>query len=161
LHRLRGTYQPVRHDKRAVEPVTTGELGEVGPPEWMTESQRAIWQDILKRVPKGILRAIDAELFAAYCELVDCHQQVVQAQAAMNAKSEAPFLIRSASGVVLSPYVRIRNQTVLLMARLASEMGFSPTSRAALGTPREPNAPSDGDGTWGELKRFPVVTGKK
>jgi hypothetical protein len=33
----------------------------------------------------------------------------------------------------VSPYLKIMDRAVLLMARLGAEMGFSPTSRAARG----------------------------
>jgi len=57
LHHLEGTYQRVRHDRRAVEPEAPGDLAELKAPKWLTERQRAIWDDVIKRAPRGILRA--------------------------------------------------------------------------------------------------------
>jgi len=58
LHHLEGTYQRVRHDRRAVEPEAPADLAELRAPKWLTERQRAIWADVVKRAPRGILRAI-------------------------------------------------------------------------------------------------------
>jgi P27 family predicted phage terminase small subunit len=160
LHRLEGTYQRVRHAKRAAEPEAAGDLGELAPPQWLTERQRAIWADVIKRAPRGILRAIDRELVAAYCELVDRHQRAAEAQARLDAGEGLPLLIRGATGLQVSPYVRVMNSAVLLMVRLQSEMGFSPAGRAALGTPETAGA-ADSSDTWSVLRRYPVVDGGK
>jgi P27 family predicted phage terminase small subunit len=159
LHRLEGTYERARHDKRAVEPEAPGDLGKIRPPKWLTERQRAIWRDVVKRAPRGILKAIDRELVAAYCELVDRHQRAAEAQARLDAGEGLPLVVRGVSGLVPSPYLRIMNQSVLLMLRLTGEFGFSPAGRAGLGRrPEGPPAPGD-DGVWSALRRFPVIVG--
>jgi len=160
LLRLQATYEPSRHDRRQFEPVALGELADDAPPTWLTERQRAIWQGVIARAPKGILRAIDAELLAAYCELVDRPQRAAEAQARLDAGEGLPLLVRGASGLALSPYLRILNQTTMLMLRLQSEFGFTPAGRAGLGTPAEPRA-AGADNTWSVLRRFPVVDGGK
>jgi P27 family predicted phage terminase small subunit len=160
LHRLEGTFQPVRHAKRAVEPAAEGDLGEINPPKGLTQRQRAIWRDVVKRAPRGILKAIDRELVAAYCELVDRHQRAAEAQARLDAGEGLPLVVRGPSGLVPSPYLRIMNQAVLLMVRLSSEFGFSPAGRAGLGRP-EGAGPSGDDSTWSVLRRFPVIDGGK
>jgi P27 family predicted phage terminase small subunit len=161
LHRLEGTYQSVRHARRAIEPAAEGDLGEIMPPKWLTERQRAIWRDVVKRAPRGILRAIDAELVGAYCELVDRHQRAAEAQARLDAGEGLPLVVRGASGLVPSPYLRIMNQATLLMVRLSSEFGFSPAGRAGLGRPERPPPPGEDGGTWSVLRRFPVIDGGK
>jgi P27 family predicted phage terminase small subunit len=160
LHRLEGTYQRVRHDKRAVEPAAPGDLAEIQPPAWLTERQREIWGDVVKRAPKGILKAIDRELVAAYVELVDRHQRAAEGQARIDSGEGLPLLVRGTSGLAPSPYLRIMDQATLLMVRLSSEFGFSPAARAGLGQP-EGASPPDADGTWSVLRRFPVIDGGK
>jgi P27 family predicted phage terminase small subunit len=162
LHRLEGTYQRVRHAKRAVEPETPGDLVEIRAPKWLTERQRAIWRSVLSRAPRGILKAIDAELVAAYCELVDRHQRAAEAQARLDAGEGLPLVVRGASGLAPSPYLRILNQTTLLMLRLQNEFGFSPAGRAGLGQPAGPRDEAGADGgPWSVLRRFPVIAGGK
>src|SRR5215472_4646977 len=161
LHKLEGTYQRVRHARRAAEPEAPGDLGELAP-QWLTERQSAIWTDVIKRAPRGILRAIDRELVAAYCELVDRHQRAAEAQARLDAGEGLPLLVRGASGLAPSPYLRILNQTTLLMLRLQNEFGFSPAGRAGLGQPAGPRDEAGADGgPWSVLRRFPVIAGGK
>lgn len=126
LHRLAGTYQPSRHAHRALEPEAPGDLALTGPPEWLTERQRELWADILSRAPRGILRAIDAELLANYCELVDRYITAAKAQA------ECPLV--NADGV-MSPYLSIMNRAIPLITKLAAQMGFTPVARTTLGVP--------------------------
>jgi P27 family predicted phage terminase small subunit len=161
LAKLKGTYQPVRHAKRTVEPEAPGDLAQCKPPRWLTRRQRAIWTDLMKRAPRGILRAIDRELVAVYCELVDRHQRAAAAQAKLDAGEGLPLVVRGAAGLAPSPYLRIMNQAALLMVRMQSEMGFSPAGRAILGQPEPPRAPAAGEDTWATLRRFPVIDGGK
>jgi phage terminase small subunit len=103
---------------------------------------------------------IDAELVGAYCELVDRHQRAAEAQARLDSGEGLPLVVRGASGLAPSPYLRIMNQATLLMVRLSSEFGFSPAGRAGLGRPEGPTAPG-ADGVWSTLRRFPVIDGGK
>jgi phage terminase small subunit len=51
-----------------------------------------------------------------------------------------PLLTMSAQGnPSVSPYLQIMQRCTLLMARLGSEMGFSPSSRVSLGVPALPS----------------------
>jgi P27 family predicted phage terminase small subunit len=161
LHRLEGTFDASRHARRAAEPAAPGELAGMRPPEWMTKRQRVIWSSVLGRAPKGLLRAIDYEVFAQYIELVDRYERAIAAQAQLDARNpEAPMLVKGSTGVVMSPYIRIIDRTVLLMARLQSELGFTPVGRARLGEPDKPREPTGSD-SWGVLRTFPVIQGGK
>jgi phage terminase small subunit len=106
-----------------------------------------------------ILRAIDAELVGAYCELVDRHQCAAEGQARIDSGEGLPLLVRTASGLAPSPYLRIMNQATLLMVRLSGEFGFSPAGRAGL--VRAEAAVGDENSTWSTLRRFPVIDGGK
>jgi P27 family predicted phage terminase small subunit len=162
VHKLQGTFQPVRHAKRAIEPEAQGELAELAPPAWLTKRQSEIWRSVLSRAPKGILRAIDAELVAAYCELADRQQRAAEAQAKLDAGESLPLVVRGGAGLVPSPYLRIMNQATLLMVRLQSEFGFTPVGRARLGQPDDPRSGEGEDGgAWSVLRRFPVIAGGK
>jgi P27 family predicted phage terminase small subunit len=149
--KLQGDYRPYRHDKRAIEPTAPGELKDCQPPQWMSESQRALWHDILERAPLGLLAAIDLELFAAYVEVVDCYNAAV--------KTQNELRLFDAQCAV-SPYRKVIKDCLLLMVRLQSEMGFTPAARARLGQPAEPPPLGKEADPWALLRHLPVNNGK-
>lgn len=130
IHRLEGTYRPDRHSERA-EPVAAGLLAQMQPPAWMTERQREIWGEIIADAPYGILRRIDRQLLVNYVELVARHERAVIAQRQVDDAAETAALLSRNGGI--SPYLKIINHCVMLMAKLQTEMGFTPTARASLG----------------------------
>lgn len=161
LHRLEGTFRPARHDRRRAEPVAPGALAELPPPAWLTEAQATLWRDIIARAPAGVLRAADAELFCAYVELADRHRRAVEVQNQLDAGRVTPLLTRAGPGstVAESPYLRIADRCVMLMARLAAELGLSPLARVRLGAADGPllgGEDADGDG-WGSLGTWPTM----
>jgi phage terminase small subunit len=96
----------------------------------MTERQREIWAGILADAPHGLLRRIDRQLLVNYVELVERHERAAIAQRQVdNAAGTAPLLSR----IGISPYLKIMNHCVMLMSKLQSELGFTPSARAALG----------------------------
>ena len=82
IHRLQGTYQPIRHARRAHEPEAQGDLTKRPPLAWMTRGQKERWVDILSRAPQGVLADIDQEQFAAYVVHVDVFVEAAKARAA-------------------------------------------------------------------------------
>lgn len=159
LHKIEGTFQPSRHAERSIESKTEGDLALKSVPEWLSESQRALWADILLDAPKEVLRRIDWVLFCNYIELVDRHAHLVQAQRRLNEGEPWPFLIKGQHGLALSPYLRAINHCVLLMTRLQGEMGFTPASRAGLVVPWPDE--DDIDPGWDELRSLRVFDGGK
>ena len=147
LHNLAATYRPENHDKRAIEPVAPGELKDCQPPQWMTESQRALWDDMLQRAPLGVLHTIDLELFAAYVEVVDCYIGAVRTQNELRLFD---------AQCAVSPYRKVIKDCLLLMVRLQSEMGFTPAARARLGQPAELPASGKEADPWALLRHVPV-----
>jgi P27 family predicted phage terminase small subunit len=145
LHRIEGTFRPDRHDSR-VEPEAPGSLNGVRPPSWMSRRHRQLWREILADAPHALLRRIDRQLLVNYVELVERHERAAKAQSKIDATATTPLLSRNGGVVTVSPYVRIMNHCVLLMTKLQSEMGFTPSARASLGvpmlpTPQEPTSP--------------------
>jgi P27 family predicted phage terminase small subunit len=151
IHRLQGTYQRVRHDKRAHEPHAEGELAESEPPEWMTADQQRIWRKVAAEAPKGILRQADRLLFQNYVLLADRLETAAKTQIALDAKAAtAPLLAKGAVSAIISPYIRIMNACTVLMTQLQGEMGFTPSSRARMGQPHPPAEEAD--------RRFEVIS---
>jgi P27 family predicted phage terminase small subunit len=135
LHKIEGTYQPVRHASRGDQLDAPGELSGKRPPGWMNQAQRKLWRELLTDAPAGVLRRIDAALLANYCELRDRYRQLVEAQRQLDRAQPMPFLVKSPTGAALSPYLRAINHCVLLLTRLAAEMGFTLAARAGLPVP--------------------------
>jgi hypothetical protein len=71
LHKIEGTYQPVRHAHRAQPADAPGELAGKRPPPWMNPRQRKLYRELLADAPPGVLRRIDSHQVAAYAELLD------------------------------------------------------------------------------------------
>jgi P27 family predicted phage terminase small subunit len=126
IHKLQGTYQPVRHARRAHEPKAPDDLTKLPPPAWMTKAQKERWKDILRRAPKGVLADIDQEQFTAYVVHVDTFVEAAKAQAGKPLINE--------KGVV-APLLRLMRQTTEVMVRIQSEFGFTPVGRTRLGMP--------------------------
>jgi phage terminase small subunit len=148
LHKIEGTYQPVRHAGRGDRLDAPGELSGKRPPAWMNEAQRKLWRELLTDAPRGVLRRIDHALLANYVELLDRYVRLVEAQRQLDRAQPMPFLVKSPTGAALSPYLRAINHYVLLLTRLASEMGFT---RAGLPVPGAAES-ADDDG-WNMLGR--------
>jgi P27 family predicted phage terminase small subunit len=159
LHKIEGTYQPVRHASRGDQFEAPGELSGKRPPAWMNAAQRKLWRDLLADTARGVLRRIDAALLGNYCELLDRYQQLVEAQRQLDRAQPMPFLVKGPAGAVLSPYLRATNHCVLLLTRLATEMGFTPAARAGLPVPA--TAESADDDGWNMLGRLRLIDGGK
>jgi P27 family predicted phage terminase small subunit len=160
LHKIEGTYQPVRHASRGDQLEAPGELSGKRPPAWMNEAQRKLWRELLTDAPLGVLRRIDAALLGNYVELLDRYRRLVEAQRQLDLAQPMPFLVKSPAGATLSPYLRAINHCVLLLTRLAGEMGFTPAARAGLPVPGAAES-ADDDG-WNMLgRRLHVIDGGK
>jgi phage terminase small subunit len=129
LHKLAATYDPRHHDKRAHEPEAAGELSESKPPWWFNARQRRIWARTIAAAPRHVLRTIDWQMFAEYCVLVDTF---TLAQREQNKQK-----LLDAAGQP-SRYLRVIRQTVEILCKLRSEMGFTPVARSRLATAEPP-----------------------
>jgi P27 family predicted phage terminase small subunit len=158
LHKIEGTFQPVRHGAAATDLEAPGQLAERAPPRWMTRAQKKLWKEVLLDAPHEILRRIDWALFANYIELVDRHARAVLAQRQLD-QSVLPFLVRGKNGLEASPYLRVINQCVMLMTRLQTEMGFTPVARARFRNGQ--TELDEDDAGWARLGRLRVVDGGK
>ncbi len=157
LLKIQGTFRPVRHASRDPEVEAPGELAAKVPPEWMTATQREFWTETLLDAPKDILRRIDWAQFAGYVEVWDRYVRLVQAQQRLDKGLALPFLVKGASGApALSPYLRQMNQCLILLARYAGELGFSPAARAALGRPADDRDDAAND-EWTALRKPRLV----
>lgn len=107
------------------EPVPAGLLG--GPPDWMSADQRESWDYAVSHAPRGLLRSLDRGVFATWVCAEAAHRKAAEALARHG-------LVRKtkAGDTVPSLYEGIMNRQAQIMLRAASELGFSPTSRAKI-----------------------------
>jgi phage terminase small subunit len=99
---------------------------------------RMLWEDILGCAPVGVLREIDAELFAAYMVATETFI------AACRQQSTRPLI--DPEGTV-SPLVRLQRQSAETMNCLGAQLGFDPTSRTRFAVPEVKD--DDDDQIWG------------
>lgn len=176
LHALEGTLNVTKMRERGPEPEAPGDLL-ADPPDWLTDGQAASWRYAVEHAPKSILRCIDRGMLTVWCEAEDRHRRATEAQAMLDKRSpRLPFMMvrrkgkKAAEGekgegekgkgesagteiteITVSPYLGVISAAGQIMARTASEMGFSPTSRPRLAQ-SNPGAAVPNDSPWHRLK---------
>jgi len=141
LQILRSTAtQAERLRKRQIP--TPGAIEE--PPDWMTADQKLDWAYAIENAPKGLLRRIDKAVLAGWVVASDTHRK------ASVAMQQAQLLVKSPKQEVpmQNPYLPIVNRQYQLMIRGASELGFSPCSRARI---ESGNVPADHASDWEDV----------
>lgn len=141
LHLLTGTQRA--RSARPDEPQPVGDL--VAPPEYFSDAQRTEWVYALEHAPRGLLRRLDRNIFAQWCivsvELVE-HEIAIRTEGRVIELGGAQRITVDKDGnkttSVRSPIKR-NNPRVgqmrdarLMMVKLTSELGFSPTSRSRI-----------------------------
>lgn len=125
--------------KRVAAP---GKLDEA--PDWFNAEQKAAWDFAVENAPRDVLKKIDGGVLAGYIVAQDLHRR------ATVASMQAQLLVKSPKQELpmQNPYLAIVNRQVVLMIRAASELGFTPCSRARLEYKHD--APAH-DG-WGDIQ---------
>jgi P27 family predicted phage terminase small subunit len=98
------------------------------PPDWFNAEQKADWSYAIENAPRNVLRRIDKAVLAGFVVAQDIHRRACVALA------ETQLLVKSPSKDVpiQNPYLPIIKNQTLLMVRAASELGFTPCSRARI-----------------------------
>jgi P27 family predicted phage terminase small subunit len=152
IHKLMGTFRAnVQGRARVGEPKVDAELPPE-PPATLTPSQAVIWRHAVENAPKGVLKAIDLSLFLGWITAFDEHERARMAQAKLDARGgDLDFLMKNKAGdMILSPYLAVTDRCARRMAKLASELGFTPTARPRLSTGKADDEP-EGEG-WSRLQ---------
>jgi phage terminase small subunit len=141
LKRLRGTLNVTRERQRGgAEPVPIGALTEKAPVE-LSPAERTVWRATIRAMPKGVLFRVDREVVKAWCRVV---VRVDELQRALSGQIGEPGWETSAGH-------RSLDRALLLLARLAAELGFSPASRPRIHVAPEPPA-DDANNPWAALR---------
>src|SRR5262252_4495421 len=85
-------------------------------------------QYAIENAPRGVLKRIDKTVLAGFIVAADTHRR------ASIAMAQTELLVKSPTqGLPLqNPYLPIVNRQMVLMTRVASELGFTPCSRARI-----------------------------
>lgn len=106
------------------EPIAEGDLVTV--PDWFTPEQAEIWDAAIKAAPPGLLKELDRSVLVVWATACWLHRDAMHKIAKSGSVVRAPITGKP----MQSPYIQIAKDNSQLMLRAASEMGFSPTSRA-------------------------------
>jgi phage terminase small subunit len=145
LHRLQGSFQPVRHADREQRLEAPGDLGKINPPKHLSQRERAVWRQTLERAPW--LRPCDADVLAAYCRTVAELEQLsaVRLRHETIDRPVPPELEKS-----------LRAATRQLTT-LATALSLTPAQRQRLFVNKIEEAQPAEDDVWAELRRFPQI----
>jgi P27 family predicted phage terminase small subunit len=98
------------------------------PPPWFDDEQRAEWNWALESAPPGLLTETDRP-----CLVIWCVASVEHARATQEVRRVGQVVKTKEGNAILNPFMGAMNRQALMMMRAGAEMGFSPSSRAALG----------------------------
>ncbi len=101
---------------------------DLGPPDWLSEDQKSLWESAVKFSPPNQLQPIDASALNIWVIASDFLRQ-----ASVQLSSE-PLVITSprTQRQVPNPLVGVIAKQSAILLRAAAELGFTPSSRSRL-----------------------------
>jgi P27 family predicted phage terminase small subunit len=124
LHELHGN--PSRKRLDDIEDIQTrGPLGP--PPACLDTATRGVWHELEAVMPVAILASCDLPSVTCYVQAVSQHRHAV-----VELRRTGGAVIHGAEGPRANPWARVVDRQALLLLRLASELGLTPTARAAM-----------------------------
>lgn len=154
LLELHGTVNVTRHaDRLQHEPqAPAGDM--TVPPDYFADDEREIWAYNMKWAPRAVLKPADRAMMIAFTEAEAMHRRAHMAQKKIERENPKmpPLLMMAKTGFVPSPYISIMRKAAIQMARAASELGFTPTSRARLIADRPLDDDKPAANPWQQLK---------
>lgn len=127
------------------EPVPSGLLHDA--PDWLSESEKNIWDYAIAHSPAGLLKMVDSEMLASWCIATNTLRE------ALSKLRASSLLIKGSKGTpVISPYHRIVTQQIVLLKALAAELGFSPAARTGIAI-EEHEIEDPADRYFGDFRR--------
>jgi phage terminase small subunit len=96
------------------------------PPEWLSDSQKQEWACAVENAPPGVLKRTDAAALAVYVIAADLLRKANESS--------------NQEGLVSTAVFRILRERGLFALKAASELGFTPVSRARIETSNQSGA---------------------
>lgn len=109
------------------EPQGQGDLW--APPRDFDAEQREQWHYVVDHAPPGLLTGTDRGVLTIY--VIAC---VEHAKAAQEVRRLGQVVKTKDGNAIQNPFVGVMNRQALIMLKAGSEMGFSPSARASLGS---------------------------
>jgi P27 family predicted phage terminase small subunit len=97
-----------------------------GPPSWMNKRQKEIWREGVQSAPKNLLKEVDTALFKNWVFAVYSQERASQQ---FEREGEQMIVYTSNGSPRQNPLLGIIRAEGLVITKLCSEMGFTPTSR--------------------------------
>lgn len=93
-------------------------------PDWLPESQRAIWDETLARVAPESAAGVDPDALSAYVAAVHQHRVAARMQADLERAGDASLVVEDGKTgrLVAAPYVLLMERAAARMARLAPRL---------------------------------------
>jgi P27 family predicted phage terminase small subunit len=113
------------------EPKPQGTVGE--PPEHLSDGAKAAWRLAVDCAPPGLLTPLDSSILLIWATAADLYHK------AQEGLAKTGMLIKGPNNgmPIQSPYLAIANKQAQIMAKAATEMGFTPASRSRVTLPME------------------------
>ena len=115
VKRLKGTLRPCRVNP--LEPKPTDDIGD--PPEYMSERAKHFWYEVLKNMPKGVVKKCDSAIFESFCNALAMREKLQTMVDKYGAVDSGKV-----SGA-LNALMKVET----LLAKTGSELGLTPSSR--------------------------------
>jgi P27 family predicted phage terminase small subunit len=97
-----------------------------GAPSWMTQRQKEIWREGVASAPRNLLREVDTAIFKNWVFALYSQERAAQ----LFESQGAQMIVYTANGSPRqNPLLGIIREEGRIIAKLASEMGFTPTAR--------------------------------
>lgn len=129
------------------EPVPRGSLKQA--PAWFDARHKKLWERVVASAPKGVLKKIDAGIL----EIWVC--ATIQHEDAATQLRKQELTITTPGGLVKpNPLIVVMRTAAQIMIKAASEMGFTPASRARVTiSPDDPQDEELGDGNESDQEK--------
>lgn len=110
------------------EPQPDGDLDLLKAPDWMSKTQKAVWDRLIQKSPQGLLKELDEDVFTTMVVAVDLR---MLANAELQ-KADSLLEETTNGNLVQSQYLSIINRQSEIIGKAASDLGFTPTSRTRI-----------------------------
>lgn len=99
------------------------------PPEYLTDTQQAVWTELLDVAPANVCTSTDRAVWEALVVAVDtfriANDRLKTEGLVVPANEKSTYMVQN-------PYLIIRNKQTEIINKLAAQLGFDPTSRVRL-----------------------------
>ena len=108
-------------------------------PAWLDDEAKRIWRKLVRQlVDMRVLTRLDEGAMTSYCILASRMRRAEEGIA------KSGLIIKDSKGrPMTSPYVKIANECITSMLRIATEFGLTPASRSKIHSQPEPASVDD------------------